>query len=72
MTTKNDVNLPELLEKLTAIAVKNLLLDEAGTLETRKWDTHDFHTCSVWGIKEALLEAYELGRHPNGSLAKSL
>ncbi len=51
-----------LTEKLTAIAVDNLLLDEAGTLETRKMNRLDFHDNSVWGIKQALEQAYELGR----------
>lgn len=33
------------------------------TLETRNMDSLDFHTCSVWQIREALIEAYEEGFH---------
>jgi len=32
------------------------------TLETRKWDTHDFHEHAVWSIKEALEKAYQAGK----------
>ena len=50
-----------LIEKLTAIAADNHLLDDAGTLRTRKSDSLDFHDCAVWCIKQALEQAYELG-----------
>ena len=32
------------------------------TLETRNSDSLDFHNCSVWGIKRALLSAYQAGQ----------
>ena len=31
------------------------------TLETRKWDSLDFHDLAVWSIKEALEAAYVAG-----------
>jgi hypothetical protein len=45
-------------ELFTAIAAKHLFIT---TLETRKSDRLDFHEVSVWGIKDALLEAYQAG-----------
>lgn len=33
------------------------------TLETRNSDSLDFHSCAVWQIREALIEAYEEGFH---------
>ena len=41
---------------LTEIAKKHLSLE---TLETRNSDNLDFHDVAVWGIKDALQEAYE-------------
>lgn len=35
------------------------------TLKTRNSDSLDFHDCSVWGIKDALQAAYDLGRLTN-------
>jgi hypothetical protein len=32
------------------------------TLETRNSDRLDFHEVSVWGVKNALMAAYEVGR----------
>ncbi len=32
------------------------------TLKSRGWDEHDFHEVSVWGIKEALEQAYKAGQ----------
>lgn len=32
------------------------------TLETRSSDRLDFHEVSVWGVKSALMAAYEAGR----------
>jgi hypothetical protein len=32
------------------------------TLETRNSDHLDFHDVSVWGVKSALMAAYEAGR----------
>ena len=45
--------------KLLEIAKEVLFLE---TLETRKWDTHDFHEHVVWSIKEALEKAYQAGK----------
>jgi hypothetical protein len=50
-TTKRD-------EAIEAIA-RNIL--EIETLAERKSDSLDFHEVSVWGLKDALLAAYELG-----------
>ena len=47
------------LDKLTKVANDSL---GVGTLETRNSDRLDFYDVSVWGIKEALEKAYELGR----------
>jgi len=44
---------------LTQIAQEHLFID---TLETRKSDSLDFHDVSVWGVKSALMAAYEAGR----------
>ena len=43
---------------LTDIARRHLSID---TLVTRKSDTLDFHTVSVWGMESALKEAYHQG-----------
>lgn len=43
---------------LTQIAQEHLFID---TLETRKSDSLDFHDVSVWGVKEALIAAYQAG-----------
>lgn len=45
-------------EVIEAIA-RNIL--EIETLAERKRDALDFHEVSVWGLKDALLAAYELG-----------
>ena len=58
---------PELERKLTIIAVDNL---EIPTLEARGSDSHDFHDCSVWGIKRALEQAYALGLKESGKKRK--
>ena len=44
---------------LLAIARKHLGLE---TLETRNSDGLDFHDVAVWSVREALIEAFELGR----------
>jgi len=43
---------------LTQIAQEHLFID---TLETRNSDSLDFHDVSVWGVKEALIAAYQAG-----------
>lgn len=46
-------------KKLEKIA-KDVLFVE--TLETRNSDSLDFYDISVWGLKEALFQAYKLGQ----------
>ena len=46
-------------QQFTEIAKRNLQIE---TLEERKSDSLDFHEVSVWGVKRALEEAFELGR----------
>lgn len=43
---------------LTRIAQEHLLID---TLETQNSDSLDFHDVSVWGVREALIAAYQAG-----------
>jgi hypothetical protein len=43
---------------LTQIAQEHLFID---TLETQNSDSLDFHDVSVWGVKEALIAAYQAG-----------
>ena len=45
--------------QLQQIALDHLFND---TLETRNSDRLDFHEVSVWGVKSALMAAYEAGR----------
>ncbi len=47
---------------LTEIAQRHFQIE---TLETRKSDSLDFHDVSVWSIKDALIEAFELGKKKN-------
>jgi hypothetical protein len=37
-------------------------LEQRGGLDTRSNDTEDFPEVSVWGIREMLRKAYELGK----------
>lgn len=53
---KPDQSIDALLE---SIAQQHLRIE---TLETRKADSLDFHEVAVWGVKDALLAAYEAGR----------
>ncbi len=47
------------LEQLLArIALDHLFIE---TLETRNSDSLDFHDVSVWGVKSALVAAYQAG-----------
>jgi hypothetical protein len=58
-TQKTRRNRAETLDALlTRIAQEHLFID---TLETRNSDSMDFHDVSVWGVKEALLAAYQAG-----------
>ena len=58
-TQKNRHNTAQTLDALlTRIAQEHLFID---TLETRNSDSMDFHDVSVWGVKEALLAAYQAG-----------
>ena len=58
-TRKTRRNTAQTLDALlTRIAQEHLFID---TLETRNSDSMDFHDVSVWGVKEALLAAYQAG-----------
>lgn len=46
-------------QQLQQIALDHLFIE---TLETRHSDRLDFHEVSVWGVKSALMAAYEVGR----------
>ncbi len=56
MTEQTDQALEILLQQ---IALDHLFIDN---LETRNSDRLDFHEVSVWGVKSALIAAYEAGR----------
>jgi hypothetical protein len=56
MSKQADKALETLLER---IALDHLFIE---TLETRNSDRMDFHEVSVWGVKSALIAAYEAGR----------
>jgi len=65
LASQADPDLPpqyrdQMLATITLIAKDALRIP---TLETRNSDSLDFHTCSVWGIREALIDAYEEGFH---------
>jgi hypothetical protein len=47
------------IEVITEIAKTQLGIE---TLETRNRDSLDFHDCSVFGIKKALMLAYKAGQ----------
>ena len=46
-------------QQMQQIALDHLFIE---TLETRTSDRMDFHEVSVWGVKSALMAAYEAGR----------
>lgn len=50
----------QLMEILNAIATKNMLVRH--DLETRNHDSSDFREAAVWNVRDALIEAYELGK----------
>jgi hypothetical protein len=56
MQMKPSQALDQLFEK---IALDHLFIE---TLTTRNSDRMDFHDVSVWGVKSALMAAYEAGR----------
>ena len=49
----------QLDQLLARIALDHLFIE---TLATRNSDRLDFHEVSVWGVKSALMAAYEAGR----------
>lgn len=49
---------------LTKIALDHLFIE---TLVTRNSDRLDFHEVSVWGVKSALMAAYEAGKQATKS-----
>ena len=46
-------------QQMQQIALDHLFIE---TLETRNSDRMDFHEVSVWGVKSAMMAAYEAGR----------
>ena len=51
------------MNKLTRIAIKHFgAVEERGSLNTRDNDQEDFFEVSVWGLKDALVEAYNAGK----------
>ena len=46
-------------QQMQQIALDHLFIE---TMETRNSDRMDFHEVSVWGVKSALMAAYEAGR----------
>ena len=56
MSKQADKALETLLQQ---IALDHLFIE---TLETRHSDRLDFHEVSVWGVKSALMAAFEAGR----------
>jgi hypothetical protein len=60
---KRGDKMKELEKELTKIAEKNIYtLRGRGDLESRNTDWQDFSNIAVWELKDALREAYELGR----------
>ena len=55
MTKQTDKALENLLQQ---IALDHLFIDN---LKTRNSDRLDFHDVSVWGVKSALMAAYQAG-----------
>ena len=52
------------LEKLMEIVHKNIPeLENRKDLEARNSDSEDFFETSVWSLRDALIEAYELGKN---------
>ena len=45
-------------QQMQQIALDHLFIE---TLETRNSDRMDFHEVSVWGVKSALMAAYQAG-----------
>lgn len=51
------------LQQLVDVAKKHIYaIERRGDLENRGNDSEDFVETSVWSIKAALLEAYQLGQ----------
>lgn len=52
-----------LTDKLAKIAAKHIdAVEKRGDLETKRSDELDFFEVSIWGLKDALIEAYKLGK----------
>ena len=50
------------MKKLTKIAMKHFgAVEERGSLETKDNDHEAFCEVSVWGLKDALIDAYKAG-----------
>ena len=59
MTKTQTAKVAQQLDQLLAqIALDHLFIE---TLKTRNSDSLDFHDVSVWGVKSALMAAYQAG-----------
>ena len=58
----------KLEQLLTQIAQSKLGIE---TLETRKWDSLDFHDVAVWCLRDALEAAFNAGVEQGRKAAKS-
>ena len=58
----------QLDQLLARIALDHLFIE---TLATRNSDSLDFHDVSVWGVKSALMAAYQAGLAAGQSAAKA-
>ena len=51
------------LKKLVAIAKEKIVgMENRENLETQRSDDADFFDIAIWGLKSALVAAYELGK----------
>lgn len=62
MKTNNELTKKEMKEILEIAKKSMYSVETRGDLETRNNDEEDFIEASVWGIKNALIEAYKLGK----------
>lgn len=63
MKTNNDVTSKEMKELLKIAKRCMYCVETRGDLETRNTDSQDFLYAPVWGIKQALIDAYKLGKN---------
>lgn len=54
-------------QQLLKIVMRNIPpVADRGDLKTRNSDSEDFLNVAVWGLRDALMEAYELGKDEKG------